>query len=148
MKLDDLAGYLLGSTYHSMLALVQRKLQQANIPLTSEQAKVLNLVFLHPGINQMSIAKLLRKDKPGVTRLVEGLERSYLILRKEDALDRRNRKLFLTSDGERVREQMLPVIKEMHEILYRGLNEKQVEEFKSLVMSVRENVQKELNEDL
>lgn len=148
MKLKDLSGYLLGTTYHSMLALVQRKLSDKDIPLTSEQAKVLNLVHHEPGINQISIAKTLGKDKPGVTRLVEGLEKSYMIIRKQDQEDRRNRRIFLTKDGEMAREQLVPIMKEMQKILYQGISKEQLEEFKLTVSKMKENLAKELGENV
>lgn len=146
MRLDDLAGYLLGTTYHSMLTLVQRKLQEKDIPLTSEQAKVLNLVHYEPGINQRTIAKILRKDKPGVTRLVEGLERSYLILRKMDKEDRRNRRLFLTNDGEKARDKLVPIMKEMQTLLYDGISEKEIEAFKKTVQKMQQNLKRDLED--
>lgn len=127
-----------------MLALMQRKLQERDMPLTSEQAKVLNLIHHHPGINQKSIAETLRKDKPGVTRLVEGLERSYLIIRKQDESDRRNRRLFLTDDGEKVRSQLDPIIKEIHDCLYDGISEKEIERFKKTVTLMRANINQAL----
>jgi DNA-binding MarR family transcriptional regulator len=146
MKLDDLSGYLLGTTHHSMLALVQRRLQEKEVPLTSEQFKVLNLVYLEPGINQKAVAQTLRKDKPGVTRLVEGLERSYLIIRKQDEEDRRNRRLFLTEDGKKVREKIEPIVKEVHDVLYQNISNKEIEQFKEIVRKMRTNINEALNQ--
>jgi DNA-binding MarR family transcriptional regulator len=63
------------------------------------------------GISQKEIARSLGKDKTTISRLIDGLIRKGLVIRKESKVDRRSLCLHLTKKGIELHKQALPIIK-------------------------------------
>lgn len=69
------------------------------IGVTRPQWQVLTLVNRHEGINQGGIADLLEVEPITVGRMVDRLQDSHLVERRNDPADRRAWRLFLTDKG-------------------------------------------------
>ncbi|MGE7852882.1 MarR family winged helix-turn-helix transcriptional regulator [Bacillus paramycoides] len=67
--------------------------------LTLDQWVLLITVNRNPGINQKNLAQIVRKDRPSVTRILDGLEKKQLIIRKREEKDRRAFLLYVTDTG-------------------------------------------------
>lgn len=67
--------------------------------VTVEQWKVLVRLWDQDGQTQGDLAKIIGKDKTGLTRLVQGMERRGLIERRSEDKDRRHKRIFLTESG-------------------------------------------------
>jgi DNA-binding MarR family transcriptional regulator len=141
--LDDFLGYIMGTTFLSLQNLFQKKIAEAEIGITVEQAKVINLLKHRPGSNQMQLAQALRKDKPAITRLLESLEKQYLVLRKEDEIDRRNKRIFLTDDGDQKHAEMAPIREEFFALIQTALDEQELEEVKRILKKLRSKLMEE-----
>ncbi len=142
-KLDDFLGYKLGTTYLSLVNLFQKKLSESGIGITVEQAKVLNFLNHKPGCNQNDLCEALLKDKPAISRLIESLEKSYLIFRKEDEQDRRNKHLYLTEDGQVKYEEMAPIRAQFFKMIHGSMSENEVAKMKIMLQNLWESLQEE-----
>jgi DNA-binding MarR family transcriptional regulator len=95
---------------------IQARFKSHNIDLTFEMLQVLGCLWQKDGINQQEIADLTVKDKASMTYLIDNLSRRQLGYRQEDSTDRRNKLIYLTTEGKKLRQIIHPWIEEMYAI--------------------------------
>lgn len=93
---------------------MQRTLKRNEAGVTFEMLQVLSCLWNEQGITQQVLAERTAKDKACLTNLMLNLEKKGYVCRKEDASDRRNKLVYLTSEGERFREQIRPVLDQVY----------------------------------
>ena len=74
--------------------------------ITNSQYGILTVLKHHPGIDQISVAKLLGLDRSTTGLVLDKLERAGLIGRSIGTHDKRRRSLSLTKAGERMLERL------------------------------------------
>ena len=82
---------------------------QCNIDLTSEMLAVLIFLWESDGRNHHELANCLFKDKGGITKIINSLEKRGLVVRQVDAADGRNKIVKLTKAGKNMKEKVLPI---------------------------------------
>ncbi|MBS7566419.1 MarR family transcriptional regulator [Mucilaginibacter sp. Bleaf8] len=106
----------LGHAMHELRMLIrhfiQTKIKEHNIDITFEMLEVMSVLWKRDGRNQQEIADLTLRDKSSMTYLIDNLVKRKLVKRVEDEKDRRNKLIFLTEDGNRVKEQLYPWVTE------------------------------------
>jgi DNA-binding MarR family transcriptional regulator len=70
--------------------------------LTSPRYYALHHIAEKPGLSSSELSDRLLCDKSNVTRIVKGLEKAGLIIRKRHETDGRSLRLYLTSSGENI----------------------------------------------
>lgn len=93
---------------------LQRVLKQNNIDMTFEMLQVMNCLWMEQGVSQQYLAEKTAKDKACLTNLIKNLEKKKWVVRKDDLTDRRNRRVYLTIQGEKLAEIVKPLIKEIY----------------------------------
>lgn len=120
---------------------MSRDLHSEGLEITPEQWSVLMYLWQQDGVNQREIADATYKDKPSITRLIDNLERMGLLFRKQDNVDRRTNKIFLTKEGKELHEKArATTLKTMHAALD-GLSKEEVEQAQRLLRTVFRNMQ-------
>jgi DNA-binding MarR family transcriptional regulator len=76
--------------------------ETGELGITNSQYGILLVLKHHPGIDQISVAKLLGLDRSTTGLVLDKLERAGLIGRSIGAHDKRRRDLSLTKAGERM----------------------------------------------
>lgn len=89
---------------------IQKSLKANKIDLTFEMLQILTLLWHQDGTNQQDLGVRTFKDKASLTSILNNLETKGLILRSEDIVDRRSKKIHLTAQGRLVGNQVKPVI--------------------------------------
>jgi DNA-binding MarR family transcriptional regulator len=95
---------------------IQVKLKEQGINLTFEMLEVLGVLWRKDGVNQQEIADLTLRDKSSMTYLLDNLVKRKMIKRVEDENDRRSKLVFLTKEGNDLKEQLNPWVAEIYEI--------------------------------
>ena len=89
-------------------AAINRKLvhnfHSANLDITPEQWTVLLYLWEQEGITQQQLCNATIKDKPGMTRLIDHMEREDLVIRVANKADRRTNLIYLTRKGRETKE--------------------------------------------
>jgi len=67
--------------------------------LTYEMFQVLHVLWSKSEVNQQEIANRVQKSKASLTPLIDNLAKLKLVTRTEDAADRRNKIISLTTEG-------------------------------------------------
>lgn len=92
-------GMLSGQTTTAINRRLFRDFRAAELNLTPEQFTILLSLFYKDGITQQELANSTFKDKTGITRLLDNLQKQSLIERKVDEVDRRINQIYLTQVG-------------------------------------------------
>lgn len=94
---------------------VQRMLKQHNMDMTFEMLQIMYRLWIEQGVSQQFLAEKTAKDKACLTNLINNLEKKGWVKREENPVDRRNRLVYLTREGDRLREQALPLLHTIYE---------------------------------
>lgn len=137
-------GYLLGSTFFGISSLLSKKLREAGLDLTAEQARVIKFIAAHSNINQQFIANKLDKERPAVTKLIDGLQKKGYVQRVADATDRRNNLLELTKLGKSIHLQIIPILEEIFSTASKGVQDAEFAVFERVIKQIKCNIQNEI----
>ena len=116
---ENLYGILSGRTHSVFNRALLNNFRKNNVALTKEQWTILGVLWQDDGCSQQTLADRTYKDKPGITRLIDNLEKESLVERRPDAKDRRLNLIFLTPKGKKKKKE---VIKSMEETVGKPVN--------------------------
>ena len=137
---DEPLGSLVSKAHLSMKNHFNHLIRQHHVKITADQWGLLIVVHPSPGISQSDIARVSRKDKTGVTRMLDLLEKRGYLIREDDETDRRTHHIHVTPEGERVLEQVAPLATEVNRVSCTGLGTGQVEALKGMLAQIRDNI--------
>ena len=123
-----------------------QKLMEYSLPLEVGQLPTMLQIYRHPGITQDEISSNAGIDKGTVAHIVKQLEKDGIVLRQTDTSDRRVKHIFSTQKGMECKEQVFRIIKELHQILYRGFCGPEIEEAMSMLERMKKNMYDYINE--
>ena len=79
-------------------------LKNNNVDLTPEQFLLIDLLWNEGQMSQQKLADSMQKDKNSITKLIDGLEKKKLVLRRTDPKDRRINTIVLTEKAEEMKQ--------------------------------------------
>jgi DNA-binding MarR family transcriptional regulator len=105
--------------------------------------RVISALGNHPGSTAVEVCTVVGLDKSVVSRCVAGLaERGLVGIERTDG----HRRLFLTQDGVRLHDELLPLALHREQVLLEGLEASEVEQLKSFLRRMFLNLPR-LNDD-
>ncbi|GIN12180.1 MULTISPECIES: MarR family winged helix-turn-helix transcriptional regulator [Shouchella] len=111
--------------------------------LTKGQYLYLVRICEQPGIIQEKLAEMIKVDRTTAARAIKKLEKNGFIEKKEDAHNKKIKKLFPTQKGERV----YPFIRKENDysntVALAGFSESEADTIFHLLQRVRKNVEKD-----
>ncbi|ABG39648.1 transcriptional regulator, MarR family [Paraglaciecola sp. T6c] len=109
--------------------------------LTRTDWRVLAAVGFHGEISARDICKFTRLEKMPVSRAIAKLIRAGLLLQHPGSLDRRTNVLNLTSEGAKVHQHIIPLVKAQEERLLEGLSTQEREQLKALTVKLGQQLE-------
>ena len=106
----------------------------------ADQWGLLTFVYHTPGMSQSDLARMSHKDKTGVTRMLDLLERRGYLTREDDESDRRAHRLRVTPAGEQVIKRVAPLAAEVNRASCVGLDDHQIEALREMLYRIRDNI--------
>lgn len=103
------------------------------------QAGILVVLEEHSNISQRELADLLSVKPPTITSGLKKMEKLGYIVRTPDQEDQRVLRLQNTEKGTACVEKIRETMKEMEQIMYRGLSREEVLLLRRLLMQIRDN---------
>lgn len=137
--LGESLGFALHRAYMRMRVISARRLRPHD--LTPDQFGVLALLWDHPGLSQGDIARMLVKDAPNVTRIVDRLETKKLVERRSDPQDRRAHRIYPTRAGFALHETLGPEILQLRAELFQSLSQKEQDSLRSMLDKLFESME-------
>ena len=89
---------------------LQRTLKRHGISVTFEMLQVLSSLCREPGSTQQLLAERTARSKASLSSLMTTLEKRGWIERCSEPSDRRNKRVYLTPEGEQFWLQILPIL--------------------------------------
>jgi DNA-binding MarR family transcriptional regulator len=93
---------------------IQVKIRENGCNITFEMLEVMGCLWKKDGVNQQEIADLTLRDKSSMTYLLDNLVKRKLVKRVEDENDRRNKLIYLTNAGIKLKETLNPWVAEVY----------------------------------
>lgn len=122
-----------------------QKLKEHKMPFEVGQFPFLMQVYRHPGITQEGISANAVMDKGTTARSIKQLEELGLVRREIDASDRRIHHIYPTPEAMAIKEQVIGVINDLHEILYKGFSKEEIDLVTSMTERMKANIADYLN---
>ena len=94
----------------------------------------------HGGCTQAELSRRLHIKSPTVTVMLDKMERSGLVERRQDARDKRKLRIFLTPSGTDVTERAQAVVREISAALIAGIDGGELAVFCSVLERMRQNM--------
>lgn len=138
--IESVIFYSIEKAIKSYRQFAQRRFSQAGIDVTIDQWLVLNYISAHQECYQHEIAEAVFKDNASVTRIIEILVNSNLLVRKIHEKDRRRYQLTLTQDGVDLIKRTQQVVYENRKISLESISEKDLALAEQVMKKIVANV--------
>ena len=139
-KLEESLGFLANLAALELKYSLTREFKQHGHDVTAEQFAVLVSLWEKEGQAQSELAEHLAKDKTNITRILDGLERRSLIVRRPNAKDRRSYGIHLTQDGRKIKDKLIPLAADINRSALSGFSEKEEQELKKFLKTIFTNL--------
>ena len=138
---ENLNSILFGRTHSAFNRALLNNFRKNNITLTKEQWTILGVLWLDDGCSQQTIADRTYKDKPGITRLIDNLEKESLVERRPDAKDRRLNLIFLTPKGKNIEKAVMEIVNQTLENSIKGIDPANLKIVKEICKQIYDNLE-------
>jgi len=108
--------------------------------LTRSQWWVLTHLYRNDGVTQAELADVLEIDRPALGRLLDRLEVSGWVIRKDDTKDRRAKRVFLTDEVEPAMKAMRHAAADMRKEALVGISESDQDRFIDILLRLKTNL--------
>lgn len=119
----------------------QANIRQVNSEITIDQVLLLVLIHNSPELTQQELAVKLFKDNASVTRIIQLLIKRNYLEKTSKIQDKREYDYHITSEGARVIEDIIPIIKTNRAIALRGLVPTEISELQRILNKISANCQ-------
>ena len=107
---EQLLFFLIKRTSRAFMRRLNHNFSEAGHDITGEQWRLLTRLWCKDGQRQQDLADVVHKDKTSITRLIDSMEKHDLVVRIPDRMDRRQKLIYLTDKGKRLREESMQVV--------------------------------------
>jgi len=108
--------------------------------ITHEQWPLLIRLWIKDGISQKELSEKSFKDQPTTTRILDKLDRRGLIRRQANSADRRISLIYLTKEGQEIKDPLIPLARQALEQALEGLSEQEQTQLKNLLNRIGNNL--------
>lgn len=91
-----------------------KKMKDHDLDLTIEMLEVLYILWNQDNVNQQEIVDKTNRNKASITSLISNMTVRGLVQRNPDPLDRRNKLIALTTEGEHYQQKLIPLLEEVY----------------------------------
>lgn len=135
----DTIFYSLEKAIKTYRQMVQKNIREITKEVTLDQLLMLITMRDNPEYNQKDVAKTIFKDVASVTRMIELLVRKGFITRKINNKDRRQYQLKISSSGNKLIDQLSPIILNNRQIALKGITANAKKDIKNNLNKITKN---------
>lgn len=137
MILDENIGVLIRNAHLNISNYAKKQLEPFN--LAPEQNLIMMTLWKKDGLSPNELSFQLNKDKANVARMIASLEKKGYITRVDDPSDKRTFKVQLTEEGKQLECLVLPVLKEAHQNVVKGISKEQLDVLQNMISKMISN---------
>jgi len=139
-KKGELYSFITGKASTAIARRLQQNFKNAGIDITIEQWSVLYHLWKEEGQSQQQLCDATFRDKPGITRLVDNLEKLKLVKRVPSKSDRRINLIYLTKEAKHLQEETMKLANKTLNESLNGVTTGQIEVAKQVLQGVYNNL--------
>ena len=138
---DNSISFLVNKTAQKFKLELARRLKYYGLDISSDQWSVLISLSEKDGPSQTELASKLYKDRSNITRILDVMEKQFLIERRRRPNDRREYNVFITDAGKK----MIPTLRKAGNYVIskalEGANSDEVDVMKSFMNRIFNNLE-------
>lgn len=138
-KLEEILFYTLEKSIKKYRQYAQSQIHKNNFDITIDQWLVLKTIMENNEIPQQQIAEKVFKDYASVTRIIEILVQKKFLKREVHPEDRRRFQLDITVKGEKIIEDIHPLVQDNRKKALAGISSEEVAILKKLLDKISTN---------
>lgn len=140
MKRLSEGGFLISKIKQITGRIFTKKLKLYGIDLNPAQGRIIYSLWQNDNVPINELARRTALGKTTLTSMLERLEKSGFIIRKEDAKDSRKTLISLSEKTKSLESRHEAVSKEMDMVFYHGLSEKEINDFEVILGKILSNL--------
>lgn len=125
---------------HAYKSALRESIQDQGIPLPITHIRALKAICRNPASTPQSIATRMRRDKAQITRVLNELQQTGLILKLDNPNDRRSQLLRPSPEGERIMARLNELEQETVARMTQHLSPNALETFISVARTMTDNL--------
>lgn len=126
-KLNTVLFYTIEKAIKTYRQYAQKQLKEYGLKITIDQWLVVKSIMDNPEITQQEIAEKVFKDNASVTRIIELLVKAKYLKRTVNKVDKRRSNLTVTTEGEKVFEEVYRIVLNNRATALNNVNSKDLE---------------------
>jgi MarR family transcriptional regulator, organic hydroperoxide resistance regulator len=126
IALDNALAFWVQRVYQVSRSVMYRRFHALGVELTPEQWMVLVRLWEREGRSQSELCESTLRDRPTMSRILDGMEARGLVSRRTDPEDSRSRLVSLTAAGRQLRGKLVPVVRQLVAELEAGIDEREL----------------------
>ena len=126
-------GLKMGELIKSIGKRIDEALTDDDAALSMEYFFLLNILYGRDDVIQQDLANIMKKDKSGILRQIDLLEKMKLVVRIPDTDDRRRKAIVLTKAGVKKVEKFRQIEADIFNALLEGIAQKDLDVFDSVL---------------
>ena len=143
LKFHMSMGMLINTAHRAMTKRFVQNAMQSGLDISLDQWMVLGPIWQLASAAQKELGEITLKDKTSITRLVDVLEKKNLVVRVEDQIDHRIKRVILTNAGKQLFFDVLPIMEKTREEVRKDISDQDIETFKKVLSSIIVNLEDE-----
>ena len=143
LKFHMSMGMLINSAHRAMTKRFVQNAMKSGLDISLDQWMVLGPIWQLESASQKELGEITLKDKTSITRLVDMLEKKNLVVRVEDQIDHRIKRVVLTNAGKQLFFDVLPIMEKTREEVRKDISDQDIETFKKVLSSIIVNLEDE-----
>ena len=143
LKFHMSMGMLINSAHRAMTKRFVQNAMKSGLDISLDQWMVLGPIWQLESASQKELGEITLKDKTSITRLVDILEKKNLVVRVEDQIDHRIKRVILTNAGKQLFFDVLPIMEKTREEVRKDISDQDIETFKKVLSNIIVNLEDE-----
>ena len=143
LKFHMSMGMLINSAHRAMTKRFVQNAMKSGLDISLDQWMVLGPIWQLESASQKELGEITLKDKTSITRLVDVLEKKNLVVRVEDQIDHRIKRVILTNAGKQLFFDVLPIMEKTREEVRKDISDQDIETFKKVLSNIIVNIEDE-----
>ncbi|MGB5445238.1 MAG: MarR family transcriptional regulator [Psychromonas sp.] len=139
---DESFPMVLANCVKYMRASLNARFIKNGCNITSEQWMLLMYLAEQDGITQQTLADFCGISKVSVLNLIKKLENNGLIIRHPDPTDGRSNRVYLTNEGRKIKNSLIPLAKKNINKMTEGISNDDIELLKRTAKKITNNLKR------
>ena len=140
LKFHVSMGMLINSAQRAMTKKFVQNAMDSGYDISLDQWLVLGPIWQLESVSQKKLGEICLKEKTSISRIIDVLEKKNLVVRIEDQIDHRIKRIVLTNAGKQLFFDVLPIMEKTREEVRGDIPDDDISIFKSVLSKILENL--------